>query len=123
VLWMVGAIRWFGWKINFLNFIALPITFGIGVDYSVNIFGRFFEGAGERTSAGLLRVLNESASAVILCSLTTSIGYGSLLLSGSQAFTSFGTLAVAGEIACIVAAVLAVPAAWAWWMDRSRARG
>jgi predicted RND superfamily exporter protein len=24
-------------KLNFLNFVALPITFGIGVDYAVNV--------------------------------------------------------------------------------------
>ena len=120
VLWMAGAIRWFGWKINFLNFIALPITFGIGVDYSVNIFGRYFQSGGGERGANLLRTLRETASAVILCSLTTTIGYGSLLLSGSQAFVSFGTLAVAGEIACILAAIFAVPAIWFAWLGRSR---
>ena len=34
VSWMVGAAAWFGVKVNFLNFIALPISFGIGVDYA-----------------------------------------------------------------------------------------
>ncbi|HTL11597.1 MAG TPA: MMPL family transporter, partial [Bdellovibrionota bacterium] len=33
VVWFAGAILGFGLKINFLNFISLPITFGIGVDY------------------------------------------------------------------------------------------
>src|SRR5205814_842442 len=33
VLWMLGAAAWVGVRTNFLNFIALPITFGIGVDY------------------------------------------------------------------------------------------
>ena len=28
-------------RLNFLNFIALPITFGIGVDYAVNIMQRY----------------------------------------------------------------------------------
>ncbi|MEK6706696.1 MAG: MMPL family transporter, partial [Bdellovibrionota bacterium] len=39
--WLGGIILGFGIKINFLNFIALPITFGIGVDYGVNIFQRY----------------------------------------------------------------------------------
>ena len=30
-------------KLNFLNFIALPVTFGIGVDYAVNIVQRDLE--------------------------------------------------------------------------------
>ena len=28
-------------RLNFLNFIALPITFGIGVDYAVNVVQRY----------------------------------------------------------------------------------
>jgi predicted RND superfamily exporter protein len=114
VLWMVGMIGAFGWRINFLNFIALPITFGIGVDYSVNIFGRLYQ---ERKQGGggakdVIRVIRETGSAVILCSCTTVIGYGSLLMSGSQAFVSFGKLAVTGEITCICAAILSLPALW-----------
>ena len=37
-IWLAGGILWFDVKINFVNFIAFPITFGIGVDYGVNIF-------------------------------------------------------------------------------------
>ena len=29
-----------GVRLSFINFIALPITFGIGVDYAINIYGR-----------------------------------------------------------------------------------
>ena len=47
VLWFFGAICAADLKINFLNFIAMPITFGIGVDYGVNIFQRYrLEGRG-----------------------------------------------------------------------------
>lgn len=40
VAWMVGAAAWLGVRVNFLNFIALPITFGIGVDYGINMYRR-----------------------------------------------------------------------------------
>ena len=36
-----GATFLFGIKVNFANFAAFPITFGIGVDYAVNIMARF----------------------------------------------------------------------------------
>ncbi|MGZ3650805.1 MAG: efflux RND transporter permease subunit [Bdellovibrionota bacterium] len=114
VLWMVGAIGAFQWRINFLNFIALPITFGIGVDYSVNIFGRLYRdrkrGAGGADDVA--QVIRETGGAVMLCSLTTVIGYGSLLMSGSQAFVSFGKLAVTGELTCIAAAIISLPSLW-----------
>ena len=38
---MIGLLVVLKVKLNFLNFIALPITFGIGVDYSVNVVQRY----------------------------------------------------------------------------------
>jgi len=106
VLWMVGIILGFGMKINFLNFIALPITFGIGIDYGVNIFQRFREEGG----SSILRVIRETGGAVTLCSFTTMVGYGSLLLAENQAFVSFGLISVIGELTCVFAAVFSLPA-------------
>ena len=111
VLLMLGVMGFMKWKINFLNFIALPITFGIGVDYAVNIFGRYREEA-RRGTRSMGRVIRSTGGAVVLASVTTIIGYSSLLLSGSQAFLSFGRIAVLGEIACILAAVVCMPAVW-----------
>ena len=45
VLWMLALCMALRIKINFINFIAFPITFGIGVDYAVNVMARF-EGDG-----------------------------------------------------------------------------
>jgi uncharacterized protein len=106
MLWFLGIILGFKMKLNFLNFIAFPITFGIGVDYGVNMFQRF----REDRNANILHIIRSTGGAVVLCSITTVIGYSSLLMAGNRAFVSFGALAVIGEITCIVAAVLALPA-------------
>lgn len=106
VTWLAGLIFGLDLKINFLNFIALPITFGIGVDYGVNIFQRYrMEGQGN-----ILKVIEQTGGAIGLASLTTIIGFGSLLLAGNQAFVSFGRLAVLGEITCVFAALISLPA-------------
>ena len=41
---------------------------------------------------------------------TTATGYASLLIAQNQAFVSFGLLAVLGEVTCIVAAIVSLPA-------------
>ncbi len=106
VLWLFGYVLIFDQKINFLNFIALPITFGIGVDYGVNVFQRYrLEKKG-----GILPVLEQTGGAVLLASFTTVTGYGSLLIASNQAFVSFGKLAVLGELTCVLAAVVSLPA-------------
>ncbi|MDR3606333.1 MAG: efflux RND transporter permease subunit [Oligoflexia bacterium] len=106
VIWLAGLILGFWIKINFLNFIALPITFGIGVDYGVNIFQRF----REEGSRDILSVVRHTSGAVALCSFTTIVGYSSLLIASNRGFVSFGLLAVAGELTCVTAAIVALPA-------------
>src|SRR5690606_29374413 len=41
VLLMLGGLAWTGARLNFSNFVALPITFGIGADYSINMLKRY----------------------------------------------------------------------------------
>ncbi|MEP7121272.1 MAG: MMPL family transporter [Byssovorax sp.] len=104
--WMAGLLVLLNVKLQFLNFIALPITFGIGVDYAVNIVQRYTrEGAG-----GALVAVRETGGAVILCSMTTTLGYLALVRSMNFAVRSLGIAAVLGEISCLLAAVLVLPA-------------
>ena len=105
VLWLAGAFFALQLKLNFLNFIALPITFGIGVDYAVNVVQRY----RQNPEAGPLAALHASGGAVTLCSLTTSLGYIALLGSKNQAVHSLGLLAVLGEMTCLIAAMLVIP--------------
>jgi len=106
VLWMAGHAAALGSKINFLNFIALPITFGIGVDYAVNIVERF----RHDSTSDVPRVVRETGSAVALCSFTTMVGYFSLYIAKNQGFSSFGLLAMVGELATMLTALITVPA-------------
>ncbi len=110
VSWMTGLLAFGGVKLNFLNFIALPITFGIGVDYAVNIMQRYRrEGRG-----GALRAVRETGGAVVLCSLTTTLGYLALVNSLNHAVRSLGVAAVLGEVSCLLAAVIVLPGALMW---------
>jgi uncharacterized protein len=117
VLWMLGAAAWAGVRTNFLNFIAVPITFGIGVDYGINIYLRYkLEGRGHVGKA-----VRATGGAVALCSLTTTIGYAALLVADNQALCSFGKMAILGEVACLSAAVVGMPA-FLVWRERRLAR-
>ena len=110
VAWLIGWAAFAEVRLNFLNFVVLPITFGIGVDYAANIIQRQrLEGPGS-----LGRVLRETGGAVSLCSATTIIGYGSLLVADSRALAGFGLLASLGEVACLTTALIALPA----WITR-----
>jgi uncharacterized protein len=106
VLWLTALTLVLKVKINFCNFIAFPITFGIGVDYAVNVMARY----RQTGSRDVIEAIRSTGGAVALCSLTTIIGYGSLLLAKNQALFLFGLVAVLGEITCLVSAVVVLPA-------------
>ncbi len=104
--WLAGLLGVLKWKLNFLNFVALPITLGVGADYAANLWARVRAEGRRKLGA----IIADTGSAVALCSATTIIGYSSLLLSHNRALQSFGRLAVLGEVTCLVAALLALPA-------------
>jgi predicted RND superfamily exporter protein len=111
IAWMAGAMTLLKLRLNFLNFVALPITFGIGVDYAVNVMRRYAQeveagGAGDPIEAAV----QETGGAVVVCSLTTIFGYSALLTSANRALNSFGLAAVIGELACVLAAVVGLSA-------------
>ena len=103
--WMLGAQGLLDLKYNFFNFIALPLTFGIGLDYPINIFLRCKEEGFQNYG----KIFTSSGMAVFLASLTTIIGYYTLLGAASQALAGFGKLAILGEFACLVVALVGVP--------------
>jgi hypothetical protein len=107
VLWMLATTMVLGVKINFINLIAFPITFGIGVDYAVNVMGRYLQdGCNDVTAA-----IRATGGAVGLCSATTIIGYSSLLVAQNRGLFLFGLVAVLGEVMCLTTAVVILPAA------------
>ncbi len=115
--WLGGLFALLHVRLNFLNFIALPITFGIGVDYAVNIVQRYvIEGKG-----GVLHTVRQTGGAVVLCSMTTTLGYLALVTSVNFAVRSLGLAAVLGEVSCLLAAVLVLPSAL-MWRDGPRSR-
>src|SRR5439155_110889 len=83
-----------------------PITFGIGVDYAVNVMARYLRDGGRDVVAAV----RGTGGAVGLCSLTTVIGYSSLLVAQNVGLFLFGLLAVLGEVCCLTTAVIVLPA-------------
>ena len=104
VTYMLGLLGWTGAKLNFSNFVALPITFGIAADYSINMLRRFQ--SEEQSQSGRL---SQTSGALALCSAMTVIGWGALLLVENQALFSFGVFAISGELTSLGTAVLALP--------------
>ncbi len=116
VVLMIAVCAQLGVKVHFLDLIALPITIGIGIDYAVNLAAR----DRQEGELGPRHLLATTGSTVLLCSFTTSVGYGTLMLSANGGIRSFGLAALVGEVACITMALIVAPVCLAVLRNRSR---
>lgn len=93
-----------GVQLNMLNFAAVPITIGVGADYVVNLLG-----AMDAFAVDARRACARMGAAIFLCSLTTVVGYASLLIAQSGALRSFGWAAVLGEAMAVAVVLIVLP--------------
>jgi hypothetical protein len=114
VVVMIATCFLLGMRVHFLDLIAVPLSIGIGIDYAVNLAARDQQ-EGQRGTAHLLRT---TGGTVLLCSYTTSVGYGTLMLSANGGIRAFGAAALIGEIACILMALVVAPACLALFRQR-----
>jgi predicted RND superfamily exporter protein len=105
VVVMIAACALAGLRVHFLDLIALPITVGIGIDYAVNLAARDRQDG----HLGPHHLLRTTGGSVLLCSYTTAVGYGTLMLSANGGIKAFGLAALLGEIACVTIAVMVTP--------------
>ncbi len=108
-LMMLGVMYIFGMKYNYMNFMAIPVILGIGIDDGVHALHRF----QEDTSEGPMRVFNSYrfvGRAIMLTTLTTMIGFGSLGFIPHVAMASFGIVLMFGVGCCFITTVVFLPA-------------
>lgn len=105
-IWMVGLLKTFGMMLNFVNVMGLPMIVGIGIDDGVHLLHRYrYEGLNQTAI-----VLKSTGKAILLTSLTTMAGFGSLTLGTYRGFVSLGALLAIGVGACFLTTILFVPA-------------
>jgi len=90
VFWTVGLLALMKVKLNFLNFIALPITFGIGCEYPFNVYDRSRLLGGDVTAA-----VKRVGGAVALCSFTTCDAFAAV--RRAMSFSSQSVYQVASQ--------------------------
>ena len=106
---MIGIMYLIGMKYNFMNLIAVPIILGIGIDDGVHALHRFREEA----STGTDRIFNSYkhvGKAILLSSLTTMIGFGSIAFYTMRGMASFGIVLFIGVGSCFLATIFILPA-------------
>lgn len=115
LVWMVGSMSLLGIRFNFVNAVILPMIIGMGIDNSIHLMHRFLEGGGR--DAGL--ALRTTGRAMAMCSLTTMLGFGSLVTARYQALSTMGWVTIFGMGFCSIASLTLLPAILILWKRRS----
>lgn len=108
-LLMLGIMHMTGMKYNYINLIAVPIILGIGIDDGVHLIHRWRSERGSRETR-IGTSLRFVGRAVLLTSLTTMIGFGSVALYEMRGLASFGLVLFIGVGLCFLTTVLVLPA-------------
>jgi hopanoid biosynthesis associated RND transporter like protein HpnN len=105
VVWMIGAMRILQIPFNFANLVAVPLIIGIGIDNGVHVIHRIrLEGR-----SGMSVVLRHTGRAIVIASLTTMIGFGSLALASHRGLASLGLVLLLGVGACLITSTVVLP--------------
>jgi predicted RND superfamily exporter protein len=100
----LGAMRLLGIPFNPLNVMALPVVLGAAVDAGVHIVHRFRQEDGD-----LFRTLAGTGRAVLLCELTTIVGFATLAFTTHRGLASFGITLTLGITFALVFSLFVLP--------------
>jgi hypothetical protein len=105
IVWTAGLMWLFNLQFNLANLVAVPLIIGIGVENGIHILHRFRE-EGE---GGPTLVAGSTGQAVALFSLTTMIGFGSLMVARYYGIFSMGLLLTVAVGSVLVASLTVLP--------------
>jgi hypothetical protein len=108
MLLMFGLLGWLGEPLNPANMIVLPLILGIGVDDGVHIVHDYLRRKGP------YRMSASTASAILITSLTTMVGFGSLMIASHRGLQSLGRVLTIGVTCCLFSSFVMLPAALVW---------
>ncbi len=100
LMWLLGI------SFNQANVLFVPLILGEGIEFGIIILMRW----RLEESARVITLPASTAKGVALAALTTTVGFGSLMVSGHQGVFSLGLLATVGSLSVLVASLSFLPA-------------
>lgn len=97
-------------ELTILSISIAALLMGLGVDYSIHLMNRFGEEKTlEDKVSRMEKTLKSTGKAVLLSTVTTMIGFGSLMISSMSPIITFGLACTIGILFCFISAIILVP--------------
>ncbi len=95
VIWALGTVVLFGYKITILTGILPPLLIVIGVENSIFLLNKYlneYREHGNKVKA-LSRMISRIGNANLLTNATTAVGFAAFIITGNQLLVQFGIIA------------------------------
>ncbi len=115
-----GVMGWFGIELNLVTALLSSILVGVGVDYTIYFLWRYRDErrAGRPAAEAVEHTLCTAGRGIVFNALSVVAGFGVLVVSAFFPVRVFGILVAVSILACLVGALVLLPAIVLVWKPR-----
>lgn len=111
VLWAIGAMGYIDLPFTFLTTGFIPIVMGLGIDFSIHLIHGIerLRRGGTEIDEAIIKTMEEVGEAIFGSTVTTAIGFFSLVLASLLITQRLGITLTLSIIAIFLACILMIP--------------
>jgi len=111
LVWTLGLMGHSGMPLGMMTSVLPLLLFAIGISDAIHLLSRYREelAGGADKAAALPAATSRLAAACLVTSVTTAVGFASLISSRTSVLVQFGWIAAAGVMFAYAATILQVP--------------
>ena len=116
LVWALGFMASTGQSVNLITELLIPIMFVVGMSDIIHLVTKYLQEiqSGKPPEEAMRLTLKEIGLAILLTSVTTAIGFASLLVSNVPPIREFGLYAAIGVVFTFLISVIIIPNALLW---------
>ncbi len=109
---LFGLMGYMGIELNVVTAMLSSVMIGVGVDYTIHFLWRYRTERqnGLEPADAIFRTLTTSGRGIVFNALSVTVGFAVLMISAFLPINFFGFLVVVSIIACLIGALVVLPA-------------
>jgi predicted RND superfamily exporter protein len=116
VIWSIGILQLFGYKITVLTGLLAPLIMVIGIPNCIFLINKYYSEFalhGNKVKA-LARTIETIGITLFLANVTTAIGFGVLYFTQSSLLVEFGVVSAIGVMATYLITLILIPVIYSY---------
>ncbi len=111
IIWMLGTMDLFHYKITVLTAMLPPLIIVIGIPNTIYLLNHYFlEYKNHKNKVkALQRTIHKTGNAIFLTNLTTAVGFGTFIITNSKILQEFGIVAFLNILGLFVLTLIIIP--------------